>query len=197
MTRFVLIRHGSTYWNKEKRMQGHANNPLCEEGFEQAEAVGKRLSAEKWDAIFSSDLLRSMQTSQTIAKQLGMDQINEDVRLREMNRGLVEGTTLEERIARWGEDWLHLDLGIEQAEQGMLRGAECLREIAAAHPDGQVLIISHGIILRHTMKGVIPQLDTDTVLDNTSITEILVRDGEWSCPLYNCTAHLREAIKVE
>lgn len=72
MTRIGLIRHGSTAWNKEGRIQGHTDNPLDEEGLQQAEAIAERLSGEHWDYIYSSDLLRARQTAEVIAAKLGL-----------------------------------------------------------------------------------------------------------------------------
>lgn len=59
MTTIGLIRHGSTAWNKEGRVQGHTDNSLDAEGLQQAQLLAERLSTEQWDYIYSSDLLRA------------------------------------------------------------------------------------------------------------------------------------------
>jgi len=190
VARFYLIRHGSTCWNKEKRAQGHSQNPLDEEGVQQAVALADRLNEEKWDHIYSSDLLRARQTAEILADRLGVETIRYDVRLRERSGGRIEGTTVEERILKWGAKWSELDLGIETPEACMARGSACIREIAEVHRDGNILIVSHGALLRHTLKGLIPVLNTDELLANTSVTEVTWINGIWNCNFYNCTKHL-------
>ncbi|WP_337019427.1 histidine phosphatase family protein, partial [Oceanobacillus massiliensis] len=71
MTEIGLIRHGSTAWNKERRAQGSSDIPLDEEGLMQAKLVAERLSAEKWDVMYSSDLSRARQTAEAIADKTG------------------------------------------------------------------------------------------------------------------------------
>jgi len=190
MTRFGLVRHGYTLWNKEKRAQGHSNNPLDDEGMLQARAVAERLSKETWDLIVSSDLLRAQQTAQVIAETIGLQTIRYDRRLREMYGGLIEGTTPEERLRKWGSNWSKLDLGKEKPEDGRARGTQCIHEWASLYPGRNVLIVSHGAILRHTLKGLLSEWDVEEALDNTSVTEIVKQDRQWACTLYNCTKHL-------
>ncbi|MFE5320068.1 histidine phosphatase family protein [Paenibacillus sp. NPDC056579] len=195
MTRIALVRHGVTSWNKEKRTQGHSHNPLDDEGIQQAHKVAERLSEEKWDVIIASDLLRAKQTAEIISDKLGIPIEALDERLRELGRGKAEGTTEDERIALWGADWRQLDIGFETAEQAMERGSECLKEIARTYSGKRVLVVSHGAILKHTLKKLIPALEAEAHLDNTSVT-VLHRSGSeenaWSCELYNCTSHLQQ-----
>lgn len=129
MTRIGLIRHGSTAWNKEGRIQGHTDNPLDEEGLQQAEAIAERLSGEHWDYIYSSDLLRARQTAEVIAAKLGLQVAGVIPGIREMNGGLLEGTTEQERVERWGTEWKSLDLGLESNESGKQRGARRLKRL--------------------------------------------------------------------
>lgn len=60
MTEILLIRHGETDWNVEKRLQGHTDIDLNREGVRQAAALGRALLNEPLDAIFSSDLRKSV-----------------------------------------------------------------------------------------------------------------------------------------
>jgi probable phosphoglycerate mutase len=66
MTKIGIIRHGTTAWNKEGRAQGNSDIPLDNEGLYQALALGKRLSNENWDFIYSSNLLRAKQTAEIV-----------------------------------------------------------------------------------------------------------------------------------
>lgn len=63
-----LVRHGETYLNKYGKMQGWADAPLTEAGCKSAEDCGAKLSDIAFDAIFSSDLGRTVQTAARIAQ---------------------------------------------------------------------------------------------------------------------------------
>jgi probable phosphoglycerate mutase len=190
MTTIGLIRHGSTAWNKEGRIQGHTDNPLDEEGLQQAAAIAERLSGEEWDYIYSSDLLRARQTAEVIAAKLGIPVAGLLPGIREMNGGLLEGTTEQERVARWGQEWKSMELGLESRESGKLRGAGTIEEIALRHPGKRILIVSHGAILRSSLSGLVPELDVSQLLKNTSITRIVKDQDNWTCELYNCVQHI-------
>lgn len=90
MTEILLIRHGETAWNALKRLQGHLDIPLNEEGERQAVALGRALREELLDAVFSSDLQRARQTAQALAGPRGMP-VRLDRGLRERCYGAFEG----------------------------------------------------------------------------------------------------------
>ena len=70
MTRFILVRHGQTEWNRVERVRGRADLSLDETGKRQAEAAALRPKGEQIAAIYSSPLRRALQTAEPIAKQL-------------------------------------------------------------------------------------------------------------------------------
>ena len=69
-TRLCIVRHGETAWNAEHRVQGQLDIPLNNIGLRQAQAVGRALKDERFDAIYSSDLVRARQTAAPIANIL-------------------------------------------------------------------------------------------------------------------------------
>lgn len=92
-----LVRHGQTEWNVLERVQGHQDSPLTDLGREQAEKVAEELSNIKFDAIYSSDSGRCVQTAQTIAK-VPQSKIILDENLRESFFGPFEGKSVEHFI---------------------------------------------------------------------------------------------------
>lgn len=192
MAQIGLIRHGSTLWNKTGRVQGLTDNPLDEEGLQQAALLARKISGQSWDRIYASDLIRARQTAEIIAAELGIAEIKFDSRLREMDAGLIEGTTEEERRMKWGKDWKALDLGLEQPDAGMERGAACIAEIACKHPGERILIVSHGILLRNSLRKLVPELNVQPLLGNTAMTMLTFEGDVWTCELFNSTAHLEE-----
>jgi 2,3-bisphosphoglycerate-dependent phosphoglycerate mutase len=189
MTTIGFIRHGSTAWNKEGRAQGLSNIPLDEAGLLQANQLGERIQNENWDVVYSSDLSRARQTAEAI-EQLATIPLFLDVRLREADGGQIEGTTEQERIEKWGEDWRTLDLGIESGESVIARVMPFIDEIIGKHPGQNVLIVSHGALTRYMLKALVPSIDLTVSPKNTSITTLVKTDAGWNCEQYNCTVHL-------
>jgi len=98
MTTLLLVRHGETDWNAERRWQGHADVPLNERGREQARALAEQLAGESVDAIYSSDLSRARDTADILGARLDVPVVV-DADLREIDVGPVEGLTAEESAA--------------------------------------------------------------------------------------------------
>jgi 2,3-bisphosphoglycerate-dependent phosphoglycerate mutase len=190
MTRIALIRHGSTAWNKEGRMQGSTDIPLDAEGIVQAQKLGLRLADEQWDMVFTSQLSRARQTGEIIAAQLGITDFFQDERLREVSGGLTEGTSEPERIEKWGPDWRQLELGMETEAAVCERGLGFIGDLLDEHAGKHILIVSHGSFIRHLLRKIAPDLTIAEHLKNTSVTRFTIKDNLWDCELYNCTKHL-------
>ncbi|MBS4223122.1 histidine phosphatase family protein [Lederbergia citrea] len=191
MTTIGLIRHGVTEWNRLGKSQGISDIPLNKAGEQQAIELANRLSLEeKWDIIVTSDLSRAKETAQIIASKLDLPISLFDVRLREMNCGIIEGTTEEERVQKWGSNWRELDLGIAIYEDVCKRGVEFLEEIVGTYKDKRVLLVSHGALIGLTLQTLFPQRFRRTHIENTSVTILKNIEKKWDCTLYNCTKHL-------
>ena len=99
--KILLVRHGETDFNKNKRIQGHTDIPLNETGEDQAINAGSKISKYDVDAAFSSPLKRAKQTARLMLdnsknssnKEL---EIITDDRLIEKYFGDFEGSTFEE-----------------------------------------------------------------------------------------------------
>ncbi|HSP70967.1 MAG TPA: histidine phosphatase family protein [Gaiellaceae bacterium] len=149
MTTILLVRHGETDWNRERRWQGHADPPLNAAGRRQAEQLAELLVADPPSAVYSSDLTRARETAEIVADRLSLP-LFLDPRLREADVGEWSGLTapqIEERypegVARrlaGGTGWDHG----ETYEQLRERVLEALHEIAAANDGRAVLIVTHG-----------------------------------------------------
>src|SRR5699024_156997 len=191
MTKIGFIRHGCTDWNKDRRAQGHTDIPLCEEGYVQAEKLANRLAGETWNVIYSSDLKRAKQTAETIAKRIKDIDIHLDARLRERHGGQIEGTRVEERVEKWGENWIGLDLGMKTGEEIIAGGMACLEEIIANHQDENILIVSHGAFIKQILRTLFPDKDVEGSLDNCSVTVLKTKDRTWDLTLHNCVKHIK------
>jgi probable phosphoglycerate mutase len=194
MTTIGWVRHGNTDWNAVRRTQGQTDIPLNLTGRAQARALAERFKNESWDVVYTSDLSRARETAEIIAKALDVP-LYADERLREMGFGRMEGTTEEDRIRMWGEEWRTLDLGLESDESMVRRGSEIVKEICLRHPRQRILIVSHGALITAMLSALVPDRGEREHLHNTSVTLIRKRDEEWVCDLFNCRRHL-DAINL-
>ncbi len=156
MTTLWLIRHGQTDWNLEGRYQGQSDVPLNAAGMAQAEAFAASLCGQQFDALYTSDLARALQTAQVIAACTGLP-VQADPRLREINQGEWQGRTLDEIKGIYNECAQAKHLAIDPAStrapggESVLevsqRMAQAANDIARRYPNGRVLVVSHGLAL--------------------------------------------------
>lgn len=153
-TTLIVIRHGETAWNREKRMQGTTDTQLSDVGHEQARALGRRLAGRGFAALYTSDLARARDTARAIAEHTGRDPVM-DPRLQERRFGIFEGLTAEEIIARYPEEHARFASrdpdyavpGGESARSFTRRCIGCLAEIAVRHRGDEVVVVTHGLVL--------------------------------------------------
>ena len=136
----TLIRHGESEGNIQKRYGGHYEFKLTEEGRKQAELIAKRISKEKYDHIYVSDLIRTRETAEPILKDHSETPVTFDPRLREKHLGIYEGKKEEEhKIDKWGTIE-----GGESQKQLTQRIIEFLDYLWNNHKGENILLITHG-----------------------------------------------------
>jgi probable phosphoglycerate mutase len=99
-TRICFIRHGETDWNVEKRIQGHTDIALNEIGRAQALAMAFNAAHHRFDAVYSSDLKRAMETAQALAQREDHT-VRPLPQLRERHYGIFQGITAAEGAVRY------------------------------------------------------------------------------------------------
>jgi glucosyl-3-phosphoglycerate phosphatase len=156
LRRLVLWRHGRTEWNLHGRAQGHAQVPLDEVGEAQASEAAPRLASYAPAFIWSSDLLRAVQTAGALAALSRVDVVL-DERLREFDVGDRQGLTMAEFAEKYPElyaQWAGGDINVEipAAEAASVvadRMRAVLREAAETVRVGETgVIVGHGASLR-------------------------------------------------
>ena len=90
-TNVLLIRHGQSKGNAERRFGGHTATPLSARGRKQAEATARTLKSESLTAIYSSDLARAVETARPLSKMTGLP-IQGSTAFRERSVGVMEGS---------------------------------------------------------------------------------------------------------
>ena len=158
MTNIVLVRHGETVWHAENRYAGRTDVALTEHGREQAQRLALWAAGAGLDAIWCSALSRARETAEAAALATG-HVARVDERLVELDFGRGEGLTsrdmqeeFPEALAAFRADPAQHHLpGGENPHSAVERAIACLRDIAAEHPSGRVLVVAHTTLLRLTL----------------------------------------------
>jgi probable phosphoglycerate mutase len=152
-TTLLLARHGESEWNREGRWQGHADPPLSETGRAQADELARALAGVPLEAVYASDLRRARETAAAVAAARGLDVITLAA-LREIDVGEWSGLTSADIEARFPAGLERHLAGGDGWEHGETHAAMSARivaaasDIAARHPDGSVLGVLHGGVIR-------------------------------------------------
>jgi broad specificity phosphatase PhoE len=152
VTTVLLVRHGATDWNLEARAQGQADIPLNERGRGEAAAVASRLAERRVAAVYSSDLVRALETAETIARCHGVG-VRRDRDLREIDQGEWTGLVDAEIRRRWPDragPARHYSArpGGESPRAVRTRALRALRRVVEEHPEETVVVVSHGVAIR-------------------------------------------------
>jgi probable phosphoglycerate mutase len=153
-TRFGLLRHAETQWNREKRIQGQQDSPLTAEGETAARRWAQRLGTEPWDRILSSDTGRALATAEAINRGLRLPAAA-DAALREQNWGQwtartisdLQGRSAVQAARQQQAGWDFRPPGGESRREVLARGLRALRVAARRWPGERVLVVTHeGVI---------------------------------------------------
>jgi probable phosphoglycerate mutase len=150
VTRFGLIRHAQTQWNREKRIQGQSDSPLTADGKRQAARWGLFLKPLAWDRIIASDTGRALVTAKIINDSLNIS-LTTDSRLREQDWGQWAGKTIaqlktetpQELKAQEKAGWAFCPPGGEDRRHLQQRSQEALLEAASQWPGTNILVVTH------------------------------------------------------
>lgn len=199
----ILVRHGETSYNVEGRMYGHAQIPLNKRGLQQAAAVGQRLKAFSFDALYASDLVRARQTAEAIALHQRVPVIQRDA-LREQHVGDWEHLTIPEVQERFPDDYAahHANPAYTPYTNGesfaMLQArayAELTRIQTAHAPGAHICVVCHGGTINALICAVLG-LDivnhTRLWVDNCSLTTIRLVGSQFHLVRLNDNAHLTD-----
>lgn len=180
-----MVRHGETDWNRERRFQGRADQPLNEAGRGQARELAELLRDESVSAVYTSPLRRARETAEILAKDFGLRPQPLDALL-EIDVGAWEGLTIDEVRAaypgRADEDWRSgWDEG-ETYDELSRRVLPALVELGTKHEGGHVLAVTHAGPLRAVIAASMGLSYDDArpligPLENCAVFRFAVQDG--------------------
>ncbi|MDD3925089.1 MAG: histidine phosphatase family protein [bacterium] len=202
MTRLLLIRHGCTELNGRGCFQGWIDVSLNDDGRRQANLLGRTLAQESLSAVYSSPLVRAMDTAKAIAVPHGLEAVA-GPGLMEISFGLWEGLTFEEALQRFPDEAgnqlkaqvppLLVPDG-EEPDAFMNRVSKILSSIVKRHPEESVAVVSHGGPIRLIIGiclGLPWELFWKLQADSASISELLVYEDTSILKRLNDTCHCR------
>lgn len=198
--RLFLIRHATSVWNDERRIQGQLDPPLSEKGRAEASRLAERLRGCAFAAFYSSDLRRARETAEALAEAVGLaPQLTGE--LREVGLGGWEGLTRSEIIARYPQLWERwvaepnwdIPPGGEGAEAFEARVGAFIDQLTSELRSGDVLLVTHGGViqvavlrlLRNRSQGLFP-----FVIQNTSLNVLEGEPGRMVVSRVNDICHL-------
>ncbi|MBI3825826.1 MAG: histidine phosphatase family protein [Candidatus Rokubacteria bacterium] len=199
--RLLVIRHGSTDSNRERRFTGWRDVPLSDVGRQEAEAVARALAGQPVAAVYASPLQRARVTAEIVAAahRLTVTPLPD---FREMSFGDWEGLTVSEVQACFPEDFARwrgtapqqvLRPGGESMAEVAKRVGRGLAEIRAGHPEQTVVLVTHAVVTRLLVLsalGLEPDRYWSVDVSPAGITEIEYRDDWTTLHRLNTLAHL-------
>ena len=181
MGTIYIIRHGKTELNQANALQGRSDHPLNEEGVRQAEQAAEAFKDIEFEHVFSSPLIRAVQTAEIVTQREKTHKniITIDDRLIEMEYGPYEGADLNNlplEVIEFFSDFEHNPApeGMEQLGSVVDRVGAFIEEIRGL--TGDILISTHAI----AMKGILEYLTPES------------RGSYWSKYIGNCAVYAAE-----
>lgn len=150
VTKLYLIRHGQSAGNAEGRFGGHGATPLSELGMKQAKMTAQAMQKERITAIYSSDLLRAVNTANYLAELCNL-KVTTTPAFRERHVGVLEGLTFDESREQHPDDYYalvkrnvnHVIKNGESYRQLLKRATTELWNIVRDNEGGRVAVFSH------------------------------------------------------
>jgi probable phosphoglycerate mutase len=150
-----LARHGETDWNKRGILQGWTDVPINDRGRQQAHEMAKAYANAGFDAVWSSPLVRALETAQIIATTLGLAPPNQHEGLKERHFGAIQGIPKDE-LAELNPAQLSQILrrnpaaqfvGGESMDEFADRVLGAVSDIASCQLGQRLLVVTHGWVL--------------------------------------------------
>jgi len=205
--KLFLIRHGETAWNKDERFRGRTNIPLNDNGILQARLTAKFLFKYKIDVIYSSPMLRALQTAEEINRERDIE-IRVDEGFADMDFGQWEGMMVSEVREKYPElfsVWVSTPdrcqvPGGESFRMVLDRSLKTIDEIRKLKGIDTVLVITHRVV---TMLLLCHYLGIDlarfwNIRQEPTAMNVVSFNGnnEYCVELINETCHLSESRSV-
>lgn len=201
MTTVYIIRHAQAEGNLYRRCHGWYNSQITLKGHQQINALSERFKNIHIDAVYSSDLYRTMTTAQAICRPHNLP-LHLEPALREVGMGIWEDWTWGDALQsdresmaaflRCDPNW-HLE-GSDTFPGVQERFCSAVERLARAHPDQAIACFTHGAAIRTAfarwMGLPIDRISEVPLGENTCVSCIEIADGKVHICYYADDSHL-------
>ena len=192
----LLVRHGRTAGNIQRRFVGRTDMALDDVGYSQAEKLGARFDGVRVDRVYSSPLTRAVQTASFIGKPVLL------VGLQELDQGILEGMSSDELpdgLEPFFEAW-KADPENTRIPNGETLG-ECRdrawgsieRIISESSMGERVVVVAHQMVIASILLTAMNrplQLSEEIKQKNTAISFVRYSEGEITVVSTGDVSHL-------
>ena len=188
--KMYFLRHGETNGNKNKILQGRIDNPLNDDGRNQAMKAREEIEGISFDAVYTSPLQRAMETAM-IASGLTEEELIKDERIVEISFGDMEGNVVSRDNQVMVDFFYNPEKYVpvnnaESYEEMLDRIKDFLQDIEDKYkdlPDANILVVSHGALI-HGIIMLVKGLEIKDIwksnVANCSITIVEYKAGKYS-----------------
>ncbi|MBM6869480.1 GNAT family N-acetyltransferase [Pseudoflavonifractor phocaeensis] len=207
MTTLYIVRHAEAEGNIYRRIHGWYDSLITENGYRQIAALRERFLDIPVDAVYSSDLFRTMTTARAVYEPKGLE-LHTRRNLREISMGCWEDRT-------WGEvsrfdtesyqrycacDPAWKNRGGESRDEARKRIYGAVLGLAHAHPGQTVAIFAHGDVIRCLQAEVLhipaPEMKALPHCDNTGVTCLRVEGDRVEMVFRSDNSHLSPELST-
>ena len=189
MTTFYVVRHGQTTANAQNLKQGTINTAVTQlnsVGIQQAQTLHDAFDISFADRLICSPLDRTKATA-AILNQNRQVPVSTDERLLEISYGQWDGQNNDQLLAAYPQffdpllqdvlpSYVQVATEGETFDQVQQRVQAFLSSTAQAHPDEQIIVVTHGFTVKAMALAILQPTDPMSLPEpaNTSVTKIVV-----------------------
>jgi broad specificity phosphatase PhoE len=206
LIKIILVRHGETEWNVERRIQGGlSDTPLSETGKKQAENLALRLKDQDIRAIYSSPLQRALNTARAIAKYYNLEVLTHEG-LKEINVGTLEGVLASEITSHFDafvcrRDGLENFISLPEGESLLdvqQRAWQTLQGFTENNTEGTIVVVTHYFVIMSVICKVLNLPLCEMVhlkLGTGSISSFLMDQSIARLEVFNDSCHNQNQVR--
>ena len=196
MALVMLMRHGEAENNVQHIVAGRkSEHHLTDNGRMQVRSAAEKLKDLSIDAIYTSPVVRTVETSQIVSETIGVD-YTVDERLTETEMGSLVGMRMSEIIEKY-DDLFHKfyynddalkETGLERFSSIGSRMNSMLDYVAERHPDKNVLLVTHLDPIKAAITRIMdlnPEVLFNMTIKNASLTILKHGSKDYSLSAFN------------